>query len=232
MEFYQCSNINSSKNYFFVPLYTRLMEQKITQQTLDRSEAFKMLPKTDDNSSPLFNYSLTITFNKPLEKMQPWQQFRDTIGTISRHIAACSEDFEIHPELTLKGRLHYHIRLLLKDKIAFYKKLIPFLNKCGYFDLGKTMSLQDWNEYCNKESTCMKQVLEFPYLPVTPKIYKNKIRYMAINSYYKNLFEDKISRANTLDKILKQQIKYSFDKDEDPWDSDSIEEEYQRSCND
>lgn len=192
------------------------------------------LRAAEDSVLPLdhdyWNYSLTITFKSELNKYKPWQQFRDTIGVVSRHIASCSDDFEIYPELTLKGRIHYHIRLLLKDKIAFYKKLIPFLNKCGHFDLGKTLSLNDWLEYCKKDHVCMKEVLEFPFIPITKNVYKNKIKNNKIFMYYKFLFEDKISRKNTLDKLFKQRIKYNFDKDEDEFDDDECR--YDRAITD
>lgn len=161
-----------------------------------------------------WNYSLTITFSKPLEKLKPWMQFRDTIGTIARKIAECSDDFEIHPELTLKGRLHYHIRLQLKDKIKFYKSLIPFLNKCGYFDLSKTKSYEQWQQYCEKESFVMKHVLEYPFLPVTKEIYKNKIKNKKINTFYRNQSNEAFLKFKELNTLTKQFQKSLDDEEE------------------
>lgn len=60
-------------------------------------------------------------------------------------------DYEMYPELSSKGRFHWHGKIKIKDKVHFYTTIIPYLiSKCTITlkEIGKE---EDWEDYCTKQ---------------------------------------------------------------------------------
>jgi len=140
---------------------------------------------------------ITITFDKAYEKYTPQRQFQTTLPAIYRRLNKCSNRFEIYPELTLKGRIHYHIILLIEDYIKYHKSFLPYINKLGFIDVKIVRDYQNLLEYCVKDVTNMKNILNIN-VPITEGSKKEMRNYQTDN--------DK--------KIL---IKDPIDNDSDDW---------------
>lgn len=59
--------------------------------------------------------------------------------------------FEIYPELTLAGNIHYHGIVQVLDKIAWYKRLLPAMKKKGFVKIKQIDNLEKWYKYIKKE---------------------------------------------------------------------------------
>lgn len=86
---------------------------------------------------------------------------------------SCSQ-YIVYPELDIEGRLHYHAKITIKDKIKFYRDTKPKLGKIGYIKIKKLNTHYDklrWLIYISKEWGVTKEVLE-----IQDPIYKKKLR--------------------------------------------------------
>lgn len=81
-------------------------------------------------------------------------------------------DYNIYPEVSSTGRLHFHGYFSIKDQIK-YKKTINCLRKYGHLKLEKHISL-NWLKYCQKdleETKCIFQDVHSDYIPLNDKSY-------------------------------------------------------------
>lgn len=121
--------------------------------------------------------ALTLTYKKHFS-VEPKAQFITTIIQIVRLLRASCELFEIYPEMTEEGNLHYHLICLIKDKIKWYKSVLPSFKRNGFVKIKKIFNIDKWREYCNKERATMEELLgvKIPLTRETTKGFVKKIR--------------------------------------------------------
>ncbi len=68
-------------------------------------------------------------------------------------------DYIICPEIGDTGHFHWHMVIHVKDKIKWYKKLLPELRYKGYV-LIKTRVDSGWAVYMTKDEDQMKSILQ------------------------------------------------------------------------
>lgn len=111
------------------------------------------------------HYFLTITYKNSVG-VKPKHQFESTIPDLYRRIKRVSKDFSIYPEMTINGRIHYHIILSIDDKIKWHKSVLPILKYQGFVDISKIKDYIKTKEYCEKDVIMMKELLNVE-LPLT-----------------------------------------------------------------
>lgn len=108
------------------------------------------------NTSP-YDLFITVTYReKP--KGSPRFQLESTMVDLLKTLDSVGQ-FECYPEYTLKGEIHYHIMLVLSNKYSYYKMLVPFLNRQGYWDSQYIKNYPALFEYCNKERPITEKLL-------------------------------------------------------------------------
>lgn len=80
------------------------------------------------------------------------------------NLQLCCYDYEIYPELTLNGNIHFHGIITIKDKYKWHKKVLPTFKYSGYVNI-KTNPDKGWIEYMSKDQDHMKRVLNME-LPI------------------------------------------------------------------
>lgn len=113
--------------------------------------------------------ALTLTYKKH-NYVEPLAQFQDTIFEVQYLLARCCKFFEIFPELTVDGKIHYHILLELKDRIKWYKKVLPKFKRNGFVCV--KYADEKWKTYCLKCKEEMEELLECE-LPIS---HENKVK--------------------------------------------------------
>lgn len=73
--------------------------------------------------------------------------------------------FELRPELSRGGRLHYHGTLKLYDSFEFHVHVIPILKEVCNLDLDTIDDMAVWKAYCAKDSGTMEPGLTKHALP-------------------------------------------------------------------
>jgi len=134
-----------------------------------------------------YDYFMTITFrNDPDSNISKAYEF--TIHGIWNKLRK-STDFELYPELTIAGRIHYHVMLNITDKIKFYKSTLPKLKRdCGYVDIQGIKNLIACRDYC-KKAVAIATDLFLDYdlnkvnFPVTNKTYRVGFRILQQQGY-------------------------------------------------
>lgn len=121
-------------------------------------------------------YFITITISRALPAC-PQRQFQLTVRGLASRLAN-SAVFTMHPELTKKGKLHYHIRCRITNKIYWYKTTLPYISSIGFYDIQSIKNNQSNMDYCNKDLVTMVGVLDYSRLPVTNKNWKQLKYYL------------------------------------------------------
>jgi len=77
--------------------------------------------------------------------------------------------YEMYPESTDNGNIHFHFRYLLKDKVKWLKKTLPSMKYRGFVLIKKINDRSpktSWNGYIGKDKEEMEQILSVT-LPIT-----------------------------------------------------------------
>lgn len=127
---------------------------------------------------------------KIFRSINPKYQFYDTFDVL-KNIKKCSSYFDIWPELTTNGNIHYHCRVHINDKIRWYKSILPALKYKGFVVI-KTNINNGWTDYCKKDAETMMNVLDM-LIPIKldHKLFKK--------TKYKNIVLDDTNNNNILD---------------------------------
>lgn len=94
----------------------------------------------------------------------PSEQFNRYLTTL-RTLKQCCEKYALYCELNKSGYLHFHGTLQIKDKIRWYKTILPSMRRFG-FVLIKPRPDEGWGAYISKEAELMSELLEME-LPIT-----------------------------------------------------------------
>lgn len=103
----------------------------------------------------------------------PKDQYSTSVYEVIRHLKACCDHYEISPECTTRGDIHYHLTLVLRDRVKWFKSVLPRFKRNGYVCVKPCDDPDGWRVYCTKDNTEMKEILDLPHdLPITPQIVK------------------------------------------------------------
>lgn len=95
--------------------------------------------------------------------------------------------FEINPELNQNGNLHYHGYFVLKDKLKFYKSILPKMKYNGFVKIDLVHNdLQKAMEYCRKDREFMKQLIKESPVPF---IHSDKLGKRPLDKVSKSLMD-------------------------------------------
>lgn len=125
-------------------------------------------PKSPDEYY-LFTYSpKTIT-------KDPTFTYCDHITTYFLSWIRCMHEFEVNPEFNQNGNLHYHGYFRLKDKVKWYKVVLPKMKYNGLIKINKVeQDLSKALEYCRKDRElmlkCISHKIPFTHTDKKPKI--------------------------------------------------------------
>lgn len=109
---------------------------------------------------------LAITIAPPQISGTPIDQLNQLLPII-KLLRKCSKTFEIYPELTVNGSIHFHGSLEINDKIKWYKSILPQIKYKAYLVIKKNPD-QGWVEYQAKDKLMMESILNIS-LPITYK---------------------------------------------------------------
>lgn len=93
----------------------------------------------------------------------PKYQFNDTVLFIEQMRNSC-DYFKILPELTINGNIHFHGTIQIKDKVKWYRQMLPKLKYNG-FVLLKDNPDDNWDKYIMKDRLVMQNILDID-LPI------------------------------------------------------------------
>lgn len=118
-----------------------------------------------------FSVALTWVPNFHLFKgIMPQYQYNDTIEYINL-LASCCSKYEVYPELTASGNIHYHGTICIKDTVKWFKKVLPTLKYKGFVKI-KPNPNDGWTTYTSKSLELMKKLLPDVTLPITKRVAK------------------------------------------------------------
>lgn len=79
-------------------------------------------------------------------------------ATIDRFLKQVGE-YEIYPELTLNGDLHYHGSLNVNDRVQYFKAISKIKRLIGFCNFKYIDNYEKWSEYIKKDQDTMRQLL-------------------------------------------------------------------------
>lgn len=111
-----------------------------------------------------YNVFLTVTFAY-LQNKSCIGMFKETINILQDLLRKFC-DYEINPEFTLQGRIHYHIMLNVKDKCLYQIGLRKIRKLLGNTDVQYIKNTEQCKKYCHKDTEAMSKLLKID-LPIT-----------------------------------------------------------------
>lgn len=159
--------------------------------------------------------TITLNTNDTLQFVQ-WQTARRIpyalrcYYNISRLLKQVST-FRMYPEISPKGRIHYHGIINLYDSFEFYSHIIPLLNEVCMFEIDTIDDMDYWESYIQKDRNIMEPGLTSHKIPyeLTSQINIKKWDTPIINirkNISKNIYEEEEDfRTSILDFIEEHQ---------------------------
>lgn len=111
-------------------------------------------------------YFLTVTLNTTWERWPLLEMFRQSSTDLHKYLRTFMEQYEMYPELTKRGVVHYHLIGKFKDRIKYFKKLNKMVHQFGFIDCQPVKDFAKCYEYISKDKTIMEEMFELP-LPLT-----------------------------------------------------------------
>lgn len=93
--------------------------------------------------------ALTVTYRKHYSN-NPMQQFKDTLPPLARNLARCAKRFQLAPELTLDGNIHYHGLIDIDNEYRWFRYIQPWLKRQGFYKAKVPKNLHGWLKYMTK----------------------------------------------------------------------------------
>lgn len=117
------------------------------------------------------------------------EQFKMSLFWILKLIPLCWKTFCITPELSEAGNIHWHGWFVMKDKIKYYRQLLPRIRALGYEKIRKARNVKKAlsKEYHRKSLKFMVQLLDQD-LPITHlNIDKYLMKWRLIKARHKQI---------------------------------------------
>lgn len=94
--------------------------------------------------------------------------YYDDLATYFNSWHRCMSEFEINPEFNQNGNLHYHGYFVLKDKVKWYKIVLPKMKYNGMVKINKVEhDLSSAMIYCRKDNELMLHIIRRYPIPYT-----------------------------------------------------------------
>lgn len=78
---------------------------------------------------------------------------------VLRKVRLVSDDYIFYPEIGDSGsNIHFHGMIILKDKVKWFKSVLPTLKRNGFVKITKMN--EGWYDYIKKDWEIMKQILD------------------------------------------------------------------------
>lgn len=121
-------------------------------------------------------YVLTV-LSSPGKLLEPREEYRLLINRFFKGWQKCMLEFEVNPEFCLSGRIHFHGYYVVKDNIAWARRIRPDLTQRGMFHVNKAIDLSKGLEYSRKERDEMTVILHPEPIPfgMDTKLYTKKL---------------------------------------------------------
>jgi len=151
-----------------------------------------------------------ITFSPSSDSKNPSYSYMDHYSRFFFSWDKCMKDYELNMELQPgTGRAHWHGYFILKDKVKWYKAVLPRLKYNGFVKINKvTDNLDKAMEYCRKDRKLMELIIK-NYVPL-----KFKSELPILEDYDedgKNILDYMIDdEIKDLHKLLKQHDRKMF----------------------
>lgn len=96
--------------------------------------------------------------------------YYDHLSTYFVNWHKCMSEFEINPEFNSNGNLHYHGYFVIKDKVKWFKNVLPKMKYNGLVKISKVRcSLAEGVVYCRKDRIMMSKIIKRYPVPYTHK---------------------------------------------------------------
>lgn len=123
------------------------------------------LPPLKEVEAKAPSYGVAFTQTCPITNLGPRGQYNRTVRLLVSVLKSMGP-FEIYPEFTVNGNIHYHGRIDVRDKVN-YNKGVHYLRRTLGFNLFKCIDNEDkWQRYISKDVSAMQILLAVP-LPIT-----------------------------------------------------------------
>lgn len=109
------------------------------------------LPRPNTDAPIKYALTKTYRFTDYMKNETPFNQFRHTIVPLGRLLNKYCSDWEVCPELTNDGIIHYHGMLTITDEYGFFRFLLPRLKRSGFIKLKNIDNYKKWKQYCTKK---------------------------------------------------------------------------------
>lgn len=103
------------------------------------------------NANAPLQIAFTQTY-KAFKSTDPTEQFRETLPSFAKYLSRLCSYFEVYPECTDDGNLHYHAYLVIKDEFKWFKYGQRYLRRRGFIKCKGIRNLKGWRKYCSKKS--------------------------------------------------------------------------------
>lgn len=101
--------------------------------------------------------------------IRPKFQYVSHINEFFRRWKNCMSDFEVNPELTVQGNIHYHGFFILKDKIKWFKSILPKMKRNGFIKINLVKKdFESAISYSRKDNEMMIKVMKGIPVPFVP----------------------------------------------------------------
>lgn len=176
------------------------------------------------------DYAKSIPVNKELEyKAITWSPKRHKVYSIDyqigedvyeqfRHWPKCMNDYILYPEVNLNGNVHWHGLISVRDKIKWWKSVLPRLKLYGFVVIKDLFKPEEWYKYITKDCTLMLKMGLFIELPFTRsetlKLYPNKIKLSEARTRLNNHLREHQTESK------QKNIYHYIDKYNEPSDQD------------
>lgn len=135
-----------------------------------------------------------------------YRNYMDHLWVVFSKFSRCMSEFVVSPELNENGNIHYHGWFVLKDKVKFYKHVLPAMKKLGFVKISKLKHRNaEWDYYCQKDYEIMKELCQPIPVPMTHRNYKNVINiltYLVIDGNKRNKRFEEVSNKLRSHSIL------------------------------
>lgn len=108
----------------------------------------------DRKGAVLFTFSpdpKKVLQNLPDKIVDPRQEYRMLINKYFNSWKKCMLEFEVNPEFSLSGRIHFHGYYVVKDEYAWRRRIQPTMAYNGFIDVKPAQVLSKAIEYSRKD---------------------------------------------------------------------------------
>lgn len=103
--------------------------------------------------------AITWACNRTFHTNDPKIGFSMAVNVLKK-LRTVSEKFILYPEIGNGGsNIHFHGVIILKDKVKWFKSVLPTLKRNGFVKI-KPLKSQEWYDYIQKEWEIMKNILD------------------------------------------------------------------------